>query len=81
VDLLYGEGISREGDLLDLGVAHSVVEKSGSWFSFAGERIGQGRENSRTFLKENRETADRIDAALRKTLGVCAGSPDVAAIA
>jgi recombination protein RecA len=82
VDLLYGEGISREGDLLDLGVAHSVIEKSGSWFSFAGERLGQGRENSRTFLKDNRETANRIDAALRKTLGVGSGeTEDVAAIA
>ena len=81
VDLLYGEGISREGDLLDLGVAHNVVEKSGSWFSFAGERIGQGRDNARTFLKENREMANRIDAALRKTLGVGAGEPPVAAIA
>jgi recombination protein RecA len=82
VDLLYGEGISREGDLLDLGVAHNVVEKSGSWYSFGGERIGQGRDNARTFLKENRETANRVDAAVRKVLGV--GVPEsehVAAIA
>ena len=70
VDLLYGEGISREGDLLDLGVAHNVVEKSGSWFSFAGERIGQGRDNARLFLKEHAETAAKLDATLRKKLGM-----------
>jgi recombination protein RecA len=82
VDLLFGEGISREGDLLDLGVAHNIIEKSGSWFSFAGERLGQGRDNSRTFLKENRETANRIDAALRKTLAIGVTEPEtVAAIA
>jgi recombination protein RecA len=68
VDLLYGEGISREGDLLDLAVTHNLVEKSGSWFSFAGERIGQGRENARLFLKEHPETAQKLDAELRKLL-------------
>ena len=51
VDILYGQGISREGDLLDLGATHEVVEKSGSWFSYAGERLGQGRDNARLFLK------------------------------
>src|SRR5450631_1968988 len=55
-DILYGEGISREGDLLDLAVAQNILEKSGSWFSYKGERIGQGRENARTFLKENKDT-------------------------
>jgi recombination protein RecA len=70
VDLLYGEGISREGDLLDLGVAHNVVEKSGSWFSYAGERIGQGRENARQFLREHPETAAKLDEALRALLGL-----------
>jgi recombination protein RecA len=68
-DIIYGEGISREGDLLDLGAAHNVVEKSGSWFSYKGERIGQGRENARTFLKENPDFRTRIDAELRKALG------------
>ena len=63
VDLLYGEGISREGDLLDLAASHNLVEKSGSWFSFAGERIGQGREHARLFLKEHADTADKLDAA------------------
>ena len=62
-------GISREGDLLDLGVAQELVEKSGSWYSFGGERIGQGRENARAFLMENPAVADRIDAELRRHLG------------
>jgi recombination protein RecA len=68
VDLLYGEGLSRESDLLDLGAAHSLVEKSGSWFSFKGERIGQGRENARIFLKEHPDVLAGIDGELRKLL-------------
>jgi recombination protein RecA len=72
-DILYGEGISREGDLLDLGVTHGIVEKSGSWFSYAGERIGQGRDTARRFLKEHPEAAQRIDGQLRNTLGLVAG--------
>jgi recombination protein RecA len=70
VDILYGEGISREGDLLDLGVAQGLVEKSGSWFSFGGERIGQGRDNARTFLTSNPELRDRLDTELRRQLGL-----------
>jgi recombination protein RecA len=58
-DILYGEGISREGDVLDLAVANNIVEKSGAWYSYAGERIGQGRENTRTFLKETRTSSPR----------------------
>jgi recombination protein RecA len=69
VDILYGEGISRESDLLDLGVIHELVEKSGSWFSYAGERIGQGRENARTYLVANPEAREQLDAELRKKLG------------
>jgi recombination protein RecA len=69
-DILYGEGISREGDVLDLAVTHNVVEKSGAWYSYSGERIGQGRENTRTFLKENKDVFGRIDAELRKRLNV-----------
>jgi recombination protein RecA len=69
-DIIYGEGVSREGDLLDLGVTHNVVEKSGSWFSYKGERIGQGRENARTFLKENPDVLATIDNEVRKTLGL-----------
>ena len=70
VDILYGQGISREGDLLDLGSEQGVVEKSGSWYSFAGERIGQGRENARVFLKEHPETRNKVDAAIREKLGL-----------
>jgi len=77
-DILYGEGASREGDLLDLGVSKNLVEKSGSWFSFHGERLGQGRENSRVFLKEHPEAAQRLDDELRVALGLTAKSPAVA---
>ncbi len=69
-DIIYGEGVSREGDLLDLGAAHNVIEKSGSWFSYKGERIGQGRENARQFLKDNPDIRGRIDTELRKALGL-----------
>jgi len=68
-DIIYGEGISREGDLIDLGVTQSIVEKSGSWYSYKGERIGQGRENARQFLKDNPDFRTRIDTELRKALG------------
>jgi recombination protein RecA len=73
-DILYGEGISREGDILDLAVANNIVEKSGAWFSYSGERIGQGRENVRQFLKDNRDTFAKIDVELRKKLGIGAGA-------
>jgi recombination protein RecA len=69
-DILYGEGVSREGDLIDLGVARNIVEKSGSWFSYKGERIGQGRENSRLYLKEHTELAQKLDDELRIALGL-----------
>jgi recombination protein RecA len=69
-DILYGEGVSREGDLIDLGVAKNVVEKSGSWFSYKGERIGQGRENSRLYLKEHEDLAQKLDDELRTALGL-----------
>jgi recombination protein RecA len=73
-DILYGEGISREGDVLDLAVLHNIVEKSGAWYSYSGERIGQGRENVRNFLKENKEIFGRIDSELRKKLGIKAAN-------
>jgi recombination protein RecA len=73
-DILYGEGISREGDVLDLAVNNNIVEKSGAWYSFAGERIGQGRENVRTFLKENRDVFTKIDSQLRQKLGIAGAS-------
>jgi len=73
-DILYGEGISKEGDLLDLGAAHRVVEKSGSWFSYGELRLGQGRENSRKFLKDNPDLADEIDHKVRVELGLVKAS-------
>lgn len=69
-DILYGEGVSREGDLLDMGVMKNLVEKSGSWFSYRGERLGQGRENSRIFLKEHGAAAQQLDDDLRVALGL-----------
>jgi recombination protein RecA len=69
-DILYGEGISKEGDLLDLGVDHKVIEKSGSWYAVDGERIGQGRETARQFLKDNPDVRTEIDTRLRKGLGL-----------
>ena len=69
-DILYGEGISREGDLLDLAVNNNLLEKSGAWFSYKGERIGQGRENARQFLKDNRDIFNKIEMDVRKELGL-----------
>lgn len=69
-DIMYGEGISREGDLLDLAVNHNVVEKSGAWFSYSGERLGQGRENVKTLLKQNTELCDRIEHHVKVELGM-----------
>ena len=71
-DIMYGEGISREGDLLDLAVNHNVVEKSGAWFSYASERLGQGRENVKSMLKENKEMYDRIEHDVKVKLGMIA---------
>ena len=73
-DILYGEGISKEGDALDLATLHGIVDKSGAWYSFQGERIGQGRENVRAFLKENKEVFARLDSELRKKLGIHAAT-------
>ena len=67
-DILYGEGISGESDLLDVGVEKSVIEKSGSWLSFGGERMGQGRENARVFLKENKDVREKLENVLRKKM-------------
>lgn len=69
-DIMYGEGISREGDVIDLGVANRVVEKSGAWFSYAGERLGQGRENSKQTLKDNPELRERIENDVKRALGM-----------
>ena len=78
-DIIYGEGVSGEGDLLDLGVTRGVLEKSGTWISFGGERLGQGRENARIFLKENTDIRDKIESELRKQLGLSRpGAPEPA---
>ena len=73
-DIMYGEGISREGDLLDLAVNNNIVEKSGSWFSYKSDRIGQGRENARAFLKENKDIYAKIEGELKRALGI--GKPE-----
>jgi recombination protein RecA len=78
-DIIYGEGVSREGDLLDLGVAQNLIEKSGSWFSYKSERIGQGRENARQFLKDNPDIRQNVDTELRKLLGLIRADPAAAA--
>src|SRR5690349_13690063 len=75
-DIMYGEGISREGDLLDLGVDKGVLEKSGTWISFGGERIGQGRENVKQFLKDNKDMMVKLEAELRKELGLRGATPE-----
>jgi recombination protein RecA len=71
-DIMYGEGISKTGELIDLGVKAGVVEKSGAWFSYDSQRIGQGRENAKTFLKQNPDVAARIEAAVRQNSGLLA---------
>jgi recombination protein RecA len=75
-DIMYGEGISREGSLLDMGIAHEVVQKSGAWFAYGDERLGQGRENAKQFLKENDEVRGRILADIYDKLGLVDGRPD-----
>jgi recombination protein RecA len=77
-DIIYGEGVSREGDVLDLAANNNVVEKSGSWYSFKGERIGQGRDNAKAFLKERPETMAALDRELRKLLGLLPASAEAA---
>jgi recombination protein RecA len=69
-DIVYGEGISKEGDMLDLAVEQGIVDKSGAWYSYEDERIGQGRENAKTFLKEHPETCDSIEQKVRLGFGL-----------
>jgi recombination protein RecA len=69
-DIMYGEGISKTGELLDLGVKSGVVEKSGAWFSYDSQRLGQGRENARQFLKDNPQIADAIEKSVRESSGL-----------
>jgi recombination protein RecA len=74
-DIIYGEGISKEGDLIDLGVANNVIEKSGSWLSYKGERVGQGRENAKQFLKDNTDIKQTIELEVRRALGLIRAEP------
>jgi recombination protein RecA len=69
-DIMYGEGISKEGDLIDLAVNNNIVEKSGAWFSYKGERVGQGRENAKQFLRENKDMLAKIEVEVRKAVGL-----------
>ena len=78
-DVMYGEGISREGDLLDLAVDKRIIEKSGTWFAYSGERLGQGRENAKAFLRENPELFKKIEDRVRKELGLTRDAAEVPA--
>jgi recombination protein RecA len=80
-DMMYGEGISREGDLIDLAVNANLLEKSGSWFSYKGERIGQGRENAKVFLKENKDITAKLEAEVRKAVGLVSAADKAQAAA
>jgi recombination protein RecA len=77
-DIIYGEGISKEGDLIDMGVTRNVLEKSGTWISYKGERLGQGRENARVFLKEHADVRNKVESELRKILGITGHDSDEA---
>ena len=69
-DILYGEGISREGEIIELGVLHKIVEKSGAWYAYNGDKIGQGKDNAREFLRENPELAVEIENKVRESMGI-----------
>ena len=69
-DILYGVGISREGSLIDLGVEHGFVRKSGAWFTYEGDQLGQGKENARKFLRDNPDLADELDKKIKEKLGI-----------
>jgi recombination protein RecA len=73
-DILYGSGVSKEGELVDIGADQGIVEKAGAWYSFNGDRIGQGRENAKEFLKDNPEIAHTIEVKIREKFGVAANS-------
>jgi recombination protein RecA len=76
-DILYGEGISREGEIIDLGVQHKLVEKSGAWYAYKGNKIGQGKDNAREYLRENPEIAREIENKIREAVGVTLLDPVV----
>ncbi len=79
-DILYGEGISREGEIIDLGVTAKVVDKSGAWYAYNGEKIGQGKDNAREFLRENPELAREIENKIRESLDIALLPPAAAAV-
>jgi recombination protein RecA len=79
-DVMYGEGVSREGDLIDLAVEHKIIEKSGAWFAYGGERLGQGRENVKAFLKEHVDIRTAIEERVRKNLGLLRETPEPATV-
>jgi recombination protein RecA len=74
-DILYNEGISREGEIIEMGVIHHIVEKSGAWYAYEGEKIGQGKDNAREFLRENPDTAHEIEDKIRQAVGIAGGMP------
>jgi recombination protein RecA len=74
-DILYNEGISRHGEIIELGVAHRIIEKSGAWYAYKGEKIGQGKDNTREFLKENPAMAAEIESRIREAVGIAGGMP------
>jgi recombination protein RecA len=78
-DILYGEGVSREGEIIELGVNHKIVDKSGAWYSYQGEKVGQGKDNSREYLREHPEIAKEIEALIREKLGVKGAAPAIEA--
>ena len=75
-DILYGTGISKEGELIDIAAEQGIVEKAGAWYAFGGDRIGQGRENARDFLREHPEVAAQIEAKVREKFGLRSGAPE-----
>jgi recombination protein RecA len=79
-DVMYGEGVSREGDLIDIAVEHKIIEKSGAWFAYGGERLGQGRENVKNFLKENIDVRSAIEEKVRRALGMVKEAPEAVAV-
>jgi recombination protein RecA len=78
-DILYGEGISREGEIIELGVVHNIIDKSGAWYTYGKDRIGQGKDNTRDYLREHPEIAQEIEAKIRAAVGVARQAPVAAA--
>ena len=79
-DVMYGEGVSREGDLIDIAVEHKIIEKSGAWFAYSGERLGQGRENVKNYLKENVDLRNAIEEKVRRALGMTRETPEAVGV-